>query len=187
MIFFKYLDKGELMNYLNNIKNENIKKDEIIKGDELENENINPKDAIKDEEDFEKDNNSIINIINAEILEDKNKEGNNNNMQILKNNLTEYLIKDYFKKQCEKYNLIFNKQYSAENLYTLINANLLKNTSLLKYEISKTNFPLVYEIYSNLKKILENINNNYPGEEIFGFVFVNKKEYFYTYHNDDII
>jgi hypothetical protein len=41
-------------------------------------------------------------------------------------------------------------------------------------------------IYIHLLENIRNINANYPGKNFFGIVVIDKREYIYTYHNQQI-
>ena len=188
LIFFEYLNENQLINFFNNNKNENIKNYDLGKLINIQNTNITKENLINyKNNDEEKENNNIIYEEKKETKQNKENEEieNNKEIEMLKNNLKPKTIKKYFKEQIKKYSKIYNNKNKKFYLAEIINSKTINN--ILDYSINKNYFPLVNEIFLNLKQMINNFNKNYPGKNIFGFVVINEKEYIYTFNNDDII
>ena len=208
--FFKYLDKDELINFFN--KNENIGKEYLTKiieikevfdeskinetknedRDKINNEELKKKDMLIN--DVQKDNSDRINIIKeeqikiniqkeeTESIDSVKTKKQSNNIQILKEGLQKYTIRQYFNDQIKKYSEKF-KNKSKFNLNELITKK--KYSKVLKYKINQKYFPIVGKIFFTLTNMLEKLNKEYR-KDIFGFVMINEEEYFYMFHNEKI-
>ena len=188
LIFFEYLNENQLINFFNNNKNENIKNYDLGKLINIQNTNIIKENLINyKNNDEEKENNNIIYEEKKETQQNKENEEieNNKEIEMLKNNLKPKTIKKYFEEQIKKYSKIYNNKNKKFYLAEIINSKTINN--ILDYSINNNYFPLVNEIFLNLKQMINNLYKNYPGKNIFGFVVINEKEYIYTFNNDDII
>ena len=172
-------------NIINKKNNNNIVINEITKNDNTNNTVDYNKDNIQINNTNINENNNLINdnIDNSFSLEEQNKDLINSEGMIysLKQNLIKFSIKDYFIQQIKKYEKelpdnSFIKNFQNENL---------KIKHLVSNSINKYNFPIVHDIFSNLLNYINNPKNNY--NKNFGFIVIDKTEFIYAYHNDEII
>ena len=202
LIFLKYLNEDILLNYINE-NNINLKKLSIfnnncnninkINSDNIiireldidsffQNNNVNNKK--NDFENNNNNNNQIYDDFDSNIL---NIEENDESIKYLKQNLTNYTIKEYLIAQKNKY---FKEMALENNMYLLKEISDKSSPNIICEYFSSlkltSNYPLIDLIYIHLLENIRNINANYPGKNFFGIVVIDKREYIYTYHNQQI-
>ena len=206
LIFLKYLNEDILLNYINE-NNINLKKLSIFNNNCNNINKINSDNIIIRELDIDSffQNNNVNNKKND--FENNNNNNNNNNNQIyddfdsnilnieendesikyLKQNLTNYTIKEYLIAQKNKY---FKEMALENNMYLLKEISDKSSPNIICEYFSSlkltSNYPLIDLIYIHLLENIRNINANYPGKNFFGIVVIDKREYIYTYHNQQI-
>ena len=132
-----------------------------------ENKNLS-NDSIESEFDINEQNEDLVN--NIEMIE------------ALKNDLSHFSIRDYFIEQINKYSNKFSKNSTFRKYITKYNYKI-KND--VYNNIDKKTFPIIHLIYSLLLNQINDSTKKY--DKTFGFIVIDKKEFLYTFHNDELI
>ena len=166
-------DNNNIINTNNDIINNNIN---------LPNNNRN---YITNNNKFNLENKNADHNTDDEIISNEEKNdlfNNEETINLLKDNLIPFSIKEYFNQQYNKYK---NKLSKDSIIKKYINSKNFKIKNLISNNIDENDFPIIHITYS---KLLENINDSEKNyNKKFGYIVIDGKELLYTYHNDEII
>jgi len=182
----QYITNSNIINSNNNENISKINKIDININNEInDNNNINnikhPNDNTSISENKNLSNDSIesefdINEQNEDLI------NNTEMIQALKNDLCPFSIRDYFIEQISKYSDKLSKNSIFRKYITKYNYKI-KND--VYNNIDKKSFPVIHLIYSLLLIQINDSTKKY--DKTFGFIVTDKKEFLYTYHNEELI